>query len=109
MIWMSFVLGCTNKEVVPIRDSALLDCSDISYANVGEPFMTQYCIGCHGMQSSNRHGAPNEVTLDSIENIQMHVEVVHAEVASGTMPPGGGVASESVELVLQWLDCEALR
>ena len=63
MIWLILsILGCETEEVYTVMDTAM-DCDMVSYANVGEPFMTQYCLGCHGAHSSNRQGAPLEVTL----------------------------------------------
>ena len=68
--------------------------------------MTQYCIGCHGMLSSNRQGAPTDVTLDSMGNILDHLETIRSELIAETMPPSGGVSGEGIELVVQWLNCE---
>ena len=102
------MLGCESEEVYSLRDTAI-DCNTVSYANVGEPFMTQYCIGCHGMVSSNRQGAPTDVTLDSKANILMHLDIIRSELLSETMPPSGGVTEEGIELVVQWLDCEEAR
>ena len=71
--------------------------------------MTQYCLGCHGAQSSNRQGAPPDVTLDSMDNILNHLDTIRDEVRSETMPPSGGVTEESIELVVKWLDCEVIN
>ena len=71
--------------------------------------MTQYCVGCHGMQSSNRQGAPTNITLDSMENISENLEQIRQEMVDETMPPSGGVAPETIDLVIQWLDCEVVR
>ena len=103
-----FVVGCELEEVYSVRDTAI-DCDTVSYANVGEPFMTQYCVGCHGMVSSNRQGAPTDVTLDSKENILTHLDTIREELLLETMPPSGGVTEEGIELVVQWLDCEEIR
>ena len=103
-----FVFGCGSEEVYSVIDTAI-DCDTVSYANVGEPFMTQYCIGCHGMVSSNRQGAPTDVTLDSMENILTHLESIRDELLLETMPPSGGVTEEGIELVVQWLECEETR
>ncbi len=108
MLWV-FALACVTEEFYSIRDTAELDCSAVSYANVGEPFMVQYCLGCHAGYSSNRQGAPVDVTLDSLENIRLHIDQVRIEVESQTMPPSGGVEEGQLALVLDWLDCEALR
>ena len=93
------------EEVYTVMDTAM-DCDMVSYANVGGPFMTQYCLGCHGTHSSNRQGAPLEVTLDSMDNILNHLDTIRHEVRSETMPPSGGVTDESIELVVEWLNCE---
>ena len=106
MMWILLcVLGCEIEEIYKVTDTAF-DCDTVSYVNVGEPFMTQYCIGCHGLLSSNRQGAPTDVTLDSMDEILAHLDTIRDEIASETMPPSGGVTEDSIELVIQWLDCE---
>lgn len=102
-------LGCVTEEVYVLVDTATSDCAAVSYTNVGEPFMTQYCIGCHGTMSANRQGAPNDVTLDSLENIEEHIEAIRGEIVLGDMPPSGGVTPENIELMVQWLDCEVTQ
>ena len=71
--------------------------------------MKQYCIGCHGIMSSNRQGAPIDVTLDSIDNILTHLDTIRDELISESMPPSGGITEDGIELVVQWLDCEETR
>lgn len=106
MMWWLW-MGCVTEEIYTVFDTGGDDlCESLSYFNIGEPFMTQYCIGCHGMVSSNRQGAPVNVTLDSMENIVEHIETIRAEILSETMPPSGGVTQDSIELIVQWLDCE---
>ena len=102
--WFGF--GCATEEVYVLQDTAIVDCTSVSYANVGEPFMTQYCIGCHGTMSSNRQGAPIDVTLDTLGNIMENITLIHKEISLEEMPPSGGVTPENIDLVMQWLDCE---
>lgn len=109
MIALVFViLGCVSEEMYSISDTAF-DCNTVSYENIGEPFMKQYCIGCHGIMSSNRQGAPIDVTLDSIDNILTHLDTIRDELISESMPPSGGITEDGIELVVQWLDCEETR
>lgn len=110
MVMVLMVTGCETEEVYTVVDTAeMIDCESVSYENVGEPFMTQYCIGCHGMVSSNRQGAPTDVTLDTMDNILTHLDTIREEILLETMPPSGGVTEESIELVVRWLDCEGAR
>ena len=108
IVLLALMFGCISEEVYSVIDTAI-DCDTVSYANVGEPFVTQYCIGCHGMVSSNRQGAPTDVTLDSMANILIHLDTIRDELLLETMPPSGGVTEEGIELVVQWLDCEEAR
>ena len=107
LLWM--LIGCDTEEVYVLQDTAFVDCASLSYVNVGDPFMTQYCIGCHGAVSSNRQGAPIDVTLDTLDNIMENVALIHKEVSREEMPPSGGVTPENIELILHWLDCEGER
>ena len=102
------MFGCESEQLYSVRDTSF-DCDAVSYANVGEPFMTQYCIGCHGIVSSNRQGAPTNVTLDSMENILTHLDTIRHELLLETMPPSGGVTEDGIELVIEWLNCEEAR
>ena len=98
--------GCDTEEVYVIEDTASVDCVSVSYANVGEPFMTQYCIGCHATMSSNRQGAPIDVTLDTLDNVMENIDTIHDEILLEEMPPSGGVTLGNIDLMLQWLNCE---
>ncbi len=110
MLWMVSLVfvGCETEERYSLDDTAFaeVDCSSVSYANVGEPFMIQYCLGCHGGMSSNRQGAPTDVMLDNLDNILLHADTVREEILLETMPPSGGVNSDTIALFVAWLDCE---
>jgi uncharacterized membrane protein len=108
MLWV-LLLSCVTEEFYSSKDTTESECSTVSYANVGEAFMVQYCLGCHAAYSSNRQGAPVDVTLDSLEDIRLHIDQVRHEIESQTMPPSGGVEEEQLALILDWLDCEVQR
>ena len=107
-IWLSTFFGCEQKEVYRVVDTASQEedfCDAVQYANFGQDLMRQYCAGCHFPESENRHGAPSAITLDSFENIVLHLPLISEEMTAQRMPPQGGIDAQILEVALQWLDC----
>ena len=86
-------------------------CNDsLTYANVGEPFMRNYCTGCHAtkLPAGQRYGAPESVQLDTFAGakqwaIRSYVRAVHFQ----DMPPSGGISDIERERFKQWALCGA--
>lgn len=99
-----FLLSCTLQKTIHL-DSAEPECSSLNYSNFAAAFMVQYCLGCHASSANNREGAPLDISLESIENIAEYQEAILREIAEETMPPQGGIAAETRQTAIEWLNC----
>jgi len=100
-------LACTGDEITEVP----VTCNqNITYASVAEPFLRNYCTGCHAtkLPSGKRYGAPLNVNLDNYADartwaLRSYVRAVHFE----TMPPSGGISVSERERFKQWALCGA--
>jgi len=109
-------LGCgsatTQDSSSATTDTGTDACADIpivTYANFGEGFLLENCQGCHASTSANRHGAPEEVMFDSVEDAWNWSTVILA-VATGdeqSMPPNGGISPDDQTRLEWWFSCAA--
>ena len=91
---MAFVSCQEGATQLPV------ECDDrITYATVAEPFLRNYCTGCHAskLELGNRFGAPVSVNLDTYADakqwaVRSYVRAVHFQ----TMPPSGGYRTLNV-------------
>ena len=72
-----------------------------NYDNFARPFFATYCAGCHSVQATDRHGAPDTQNYDSEDDIRLRARDIDLNAALGpdaanaTMPDlGGPVAHE---------------
>lgn len=100
------LLACAMEEPV---DTGCAHEPELTWANFGEPFMIQYCNGCHATTQPEalREGAPLSVNFDSYSGVLAQAEriVARAVPADATMPPGGGPSAEERALLGEWLGC----
>ena len=72
----------------------------------GDAFFAQWCDSCHASTSPNRYGAPEGVAFDSQEEALAWADRIEARVlVEATMPPGGGLTDEELDLLAAWLQC----
>ena len=85
---------CAMKYLAVVLFAALTACSSPTgstcpadnpptYASFGQQFMQTYCLDCHSMNSTNRHGAPKDQNYDSEAQIKAHADEIDAEAAAG--------------------------
>jgi uncharacterized membrane protein len=95
----------------PPIDAEACESSYLDYSNFGEPFLLNWCNGCHstGLPANMRQLAPTGVDFDSHEKAhQFQIRIAaRATGASPTMPPAGGPSAEERELLAEWLTCGA--
>jgi len=85
------------------------DCG--TWASVGEPFVLNWCGGCHSeaLPEGRRYGAPTTVNFDTLDRVR-EGRALFAAAALGDdprMPPAGGVPAEQREVMRKWLECGA--
>lgn len=103
LTWL--MMGCGSEPA--ICDSG----SDVTYADFGETFIRQHCQGCHASSSNDRHGAPESVHFDSIEDIwERRDDILRVTTSDeADMPPAWKLDEDNIRLVQQWLECGSER
>lgn len=117
--WLSALLvvaACGNDvgippegEPLPPPDPDACETSYLAYDNFGEPFMLDWCRGCHSsaVPRGMRQNAPLEVNFDTAADVQMWKERIAARTTGTkpTMPPAGGPTDEERALLAEWIAC----
>jgi uncharacterized membrane protein len=107
--------GCGDNTDVggggqPIDPDAC-ETSYLDYTSFGEPFLLDWCNGCHsaGLPANMRQMAPAGVNFDSIEGVRQFQDRIAARGAGATptMPPAGGPSAEERALLAEWIACGA--
>ena len=91
-----------------------------TYATFGQQFFQTYCLDCHSVNSTNRHGAPRDQNYDTEAEIKAHADEIDSEAAAGPdatntdMPrlDGRNRTAPTVEerkLLGQFLACESAQ
>jgi uncharacterized membrane protein len=94
--------ACGNDSTVDCSMSAL------TYQTFGEPFMTNWCRGCHSadIYPMMRQDAPLDINFDTLDQVrQRRVMIETLTVKRPTMPPAGGPSAEERALLDEWLTC----
>ena len=85
--------------------------SFLTWENFGEPFMRDWCRGCHSnrLGEGDRVDAPLTVNFDRYEDVEMWADRIWVRAADDnrTMPPAGGPGAEERALLGEWLACGA--
>jgi uncharacterized membrane protein len=91
------------------NDANICATSLLTYANFGQPFMSDYCLECHSITSADRRGAPLGVNFDEFSEIVAQKDRIRARAGVGTsMPRGTGVPKPTVmerDDLVEWIDC----
>jgi hypothetical protein len=102
------LLGC-----IPPADEVAVPCpsegTTLTYEDFGAPLLARHCNGCHAANSTNRRGAPVDVTFDAIDEVRALAGFVFdRSVEADSMPPGPeGPTRAEREALGEWLACGA--
>jgi mono/diheme cytochrome c family protein len=89
-----------------VDDTACGGAPDVSWQGWGRGFMATYCDGCHAADTSDRHGAPEDVNFDTLDQLRAQAERVRVRTLENQdMPPGGGVIDDDLWLLDAFLAC----
>lgn len=104
LLWL-ILTSCNQKE-----DTGYWNCDnaqEVTYANFGEGFLRHNCQGCHASSTNNRHGAPENVTFDTMEDAWKWKDRILTTTLSNppTMPPAGKITENQAILLHWWLEC----
>ena len=82
----------------------------LTYDNFGKELLREDCQWCHASDSTDRHGAPDWITFDSLDEVHAHLGRIFARAAADntTMPPGPDDPPAATRAQLaEWLACGA--
>lgn len=99
-----------DDQPPPPPDPMTCETSYLRYGNFGEPFVLNWCRGCHSsaLPQGMRQKAPVGVNFDTIADVRSWKDRMMVRAATGaTMPPAGGPSAEERALLTEWLGCGA--
>ncbi len=88
-----------------------VDCTtapEVDWDGFGHGFVTTYCVSCHSEQNTDRrYGAPEGLDFDTEAEFYASGARVRARtIEEQTMPPGGGVFTDDLQLLDVYLTCQ---
>jgi hypothetical protein len=102
------VIGPLTGAVCPSEKTTL------TYENFGKKFFQDYCLGCHSVNSKDRHDAPSDHNFDALVDIEALAAHIDQYAGSGPtetntkMPPTDPKpSSEERKQLSEWLACGA--
>lgn len=110
-MWLIWLLACTGTDgggdTAAAVDPMCADAPVVTYETFGAGFLAENCQSCHASTATDREGAPDHVTFDTVEDVWKHRTRVLGLAASEapTMPPLGGTTAEDRERLRIWLTC----
>ena len=101
--------GTTSPDTTDTADTAD-PCAGVplvTYNSFGKGFMTENCQGCHASTTSDRYGAPESSTFDTVEEVWAQADriLIRAAGDDASMPPAGGVSEDDRTRLGWWLEC----
>lgn len=109
---LALVAAACGSDIAPVEPAPASTCEDsvLTYQNFGEPFLLDWCRGCHasGLPEDMRQGAPVGVDFDDLDLVRTHAERILTRTtgAMPTMPPNTGPSSEERALLAEWIACD---
>jgi hypothetical protein len=92
-------------------DDSLPDCppSALTYQTFGEPFLVNWCRGCHSrdLPPEMRQGAPETVNFNDRRDVRQFAGRISSVVSAQSMPPAGGPGEQERGLLTEWIRCGA--
>ena len=99
-------LAACSDEPRPVECTT----SPLTYDNFGEPFVLDWCRGCHSsaLPAGMRQLAPLDVNFDTRDDVRdWSPRILAVAGTSRIMPPAGGPSDHERELLVEWLACGA--
>ena len=107
------VASCIDDVTPPEPDPCAT--SIVNYENLGAPMMLTWCVPCHSshLDESQRQEATLNVNFDTYEGVLAQLDRIYARAidaafdGDSAMPPSGGPSAIDLELLAEWINCEA--
>lgn len=85
------------QEEEPVVEEVRLLTYDADVA----PLIASRCFACHN--DPTRNGAPRNSTWVNFDIVSANAALINARVASGSMPPRGGLVQAERDIIAQWI------
>ncbi|MFM7203155.1 MAG: hypothetical protein ACKO6N_20395 [Myxococcota bacterium] len=109
LIMLSLLLTACGTQEQPEGP----DCSRtpaLTYENFGRGFLERNCTGCHSSYLTDmkeRNYAPLSVNLNTYADAILWLDRIDVRtVQDQDMPPAGGLSSNDLDMLHEWLNCE---
>ncbi len=106
--------SCTPQEANDTADPCVHD-PPLDHDNFGDPFLEQFCNGCHSqlVPPDHRNGAPEGVDFDEYALVMQWAVRIEARTVlfddpANAMPPGGGPTDDERGKLHEWLQCAVM-
>lgn len=90
-------------------DAGPCDDPDLTWARIGEPYVLNWCTGCHSaaLEAGRRSGAPVGIDFNTEADVLRQADrfLARATGDTPTMPPVGGPTEHERTQVEAWLRC----
>jgi mono/diheme cytochrome c family protein len=99
------LLACAGGD--DSADDFCADAPTVTYETFGAGFLRENCQTCHSSTAVDRHGAPDSVTFDDVDQAWSWSDriLVRAAADPPDMPPEGGTTDDARTLLKYWLTC----
>lgn len=105
---LALLLACEGPKTETAETADACDSLDydVTWANFGDGFFSNYCRGCHSADTPDRYDAPEGIDFDTIEDVRQWESLIrYTVIDQQTMPLGGGVYDQDLEFLGYFLDC----
>ncbi len=101
---LALLAGCAEE---PGTAEFCADQPVVTYDNFGAGFLVENCQSCHASTAPDRQEAPEDVTFDTLEDVQEQIPtiLIFSTGEDPEMPPEGGVDEDERHLLEVWLRC----
>jgi uncharacterized membrane protein len=103
------LVGCVEPMTIDLA-SCPPGGTTLTYESFGKPFLDANCQWCHASSVTDRHGAPDFVTFDTLADVHAHLDRIFVRAAgpNTTMPPGPDDPPPALrDQLAEWLACGA--
>jgi uncharacterized membrane protein len=104
---LAFWLGCssTKSDSAASVNCSVKDENMVTWENWAQGFFMTWCQACHSATATDRHGAPSGIDFDTETEVMAWKERIVVRVLDQqTMPLGGGLSTEDLELLEQYFN-----
>ena len=107
--WLALASACAPEAVSAAAAEGGSDtCASTAFTwdSWGAGFFASYCRTCHASTTPERYGAPEGVDFDTLEDVRALAGAISiTALEEESMPVGGGVPTEELVRLDQFLDC----